>query len=261
MITKDNVKDVILENKRLLPEIKEKISIIQSHGNALTHLKPLEFIKHHLNKHTKVILYPSKDKEYGGLVRYKNGRFYIHINTLQPKVYENFIWAHEFYHYFFEKDQIKDREHNTFIDDSVLNEHERRPNLFASEILINEYAFKEMFAAVRGEYSKEPLEKQVMRMIPTFELPYKVIVIKLAQENLITIDQAIDIIDFDYKKNIPSDFDLSYLRPSYVIKIDHIEDLLLEAEQKNVLSHENLETFKNAFYKKLEEVQVLRETP
>ncbi|MCE0555233.1 ImmA/IrrE family metallo-endopeptidase [Bacillus thuringiensis] len=55
--------------------------------------------------------------------------FYININTLQPKTYENFVWAHEYYHFEFEKDRIKNADDVTFVNNPVLNENERRANL------------------------------------------------------------------------------------------------------------------------------------
>ena len=259
MINKDNVAKVIDENRRLLPEIKENISNLRSLGGSLAHLKPLEFIKNFLIEKANVILYPSKEKDYGGLVRYKNGRFYVHINTMQPKVYENFIWAHEFYHFYFEKEKIKNSEYNTFIDNGVLNEQERRPNLFASEILINEYILKEKFESLQKDFPNELLQMKVLRLIPTLELPYKVIVIKLAQDGLIDSKDAVDIIDFDYKNNIPDDFDLSYLKPSFVIKIDHVENLISDIEKNELLNEEDFNSFKKTFEQNLKIVSSLRE--
>lgn len=259
MITKDNVEHVIIENKKLLEEIGEKISLIRSTGNPLAHIKPLEYMKDYLNKNTNVILYPSRAKGYGGLVCYRNKRFYIHINTLQPKVYENFMWAHEFYHYYFEKDKIKDHSNQTFIDNSFLNENERSPNLFASEILINSYVLNEKFKRIQQEYSKETLGRQILHLIPSIEVPYKAIVIKLAQDGLISLNEAKSVIDFDYKTNLPSDFDKSYLLPSNVVKIDKLEQLI--DSSKEFMNLDNVNSFLKSYKKNVEIVKGFRGVP
>ncbi|HHX7185932.1 TPA: ImmA/IrrE family metallo-endopeptidase, partial [Bacillus paranthracis] len=240
MITTNNIEQIVDGNRRILPSITSSIDMIKS-KSLTAHIKPLEYIKNYLNENTNVILYPSKAKGYGGLVYYKNGRFYIHINTLQPKVYENFMWAHEFYHYYFEKEKIKNNELKTFVDNSFLDESERKPNLFASEILINSNVLREQFNFIQQEYSHESLENQILRLIPVLEVPYKAIVIKLVQDKLITIVEAKAVVDFKYKVNLPNDFDISYLQPSNVIKIDKLDSLIYKA--KGVMNEEYLNSF------------------
>ncbi|MGG0511269.1 ImmA/IrrE family metallo-endopeptidase [Priestia megaterium] len=256
MITKENVRHIIKENRDLLIDIKEKISLIQTTGNPLAHIKPLEYMKDYLNKNANVILYPSRAKGYGGLVCYRNNRFYIHINTAQPKVYENFMWAHEFYHYYFEREKIKDHSDRTFIDNSFLDEKERRPNLFASEILINHMVLEEKFKGIKQEYPNEYLGKQILHLIPSLEVPYKAIVIKLAQDELITEDQAEEVIDFNYKENLPFDFDQSYLKPSGVIKIDKLDQLIENARE--FMNEDNINSFLESYKKNLELVTSFR---
>ena len=234
MIDKHNVIDIIDANKKYLQQVLVYVEKTQELGIAFRYT-PVEAIKNYLQKATNLIMFPSDDLEYGGLVTYRDGRYFIHINTKQPKTYENFIWAHEFYHYYFEAEKIKASNVKTFADGSTPNENERIANLFASELLINSVVLKALFTEIRQSYVGDKLENHVIRLIQAFKLPYKSLVIKLAQDGLITLNEAVDIIDYEYRNNLPSDFDQSLLKPSNSVQFDSVGELL---EDKTV--QENL---------------------
>ncbi|GGB45760.1 hypothetical protein GCM10011409_24180 [Lentibacillus populi] len=71
-----------------------------------------------------VLEFPIKNNDYGGLVFYHNKHFYIQINSVYTKIYGNFIWAHEFYHFYFDKEKVKKRGENFILIDSILDEKE-----------------------------------------------------------------------------------------------------------------------------------------
>lgn len=225
MINKENIEQIILYNQNYLSTVKEKIDALRSLGDPLITSKPLEFIKTHLYENAYVLEFPINNLDYGGLVFYHHQKFYIQINTAQPKIYENFMWAHEFYHFFFDKDKLKSKEENFILIDSVFEEKERLPNLFASEFLINDFALERKFNFFKKEYNTVNLVDIVINLIAVFELPYKAIVIKLAQNKLIEIEEAKEIIDYEYKKNLPDHIDRTLFAPSNKIRIDNIRKL------------------------------------
>ncbi|GEL77075.1 ImmA/IrrE family metallo-endopeptidase [Tenuibacillus multivorans] len=229
MINKDNLEQVIDFNQKYLSKIKSNIEILKSSADPLIASKPLEFIKTHLNENAHVIEFPVKNLDYGGLVFYLNKSFYIQINSSQPKIYENFMWAHEFYHFYFDKEKIKSKEKNFILIDTIFDEKERLPNLFTSEFLINDFILERKFYSFKKEYDR--LVDIVIHLIPVFELPYKAIVIKLAQNKLIQVEDAREIIDYDYKNNIPDDIDQTLFSASYKIKLDNYKNLLKEASK------------------------------
>jgi len=230
LINKDNLEQVIAFNQNYLSRIKSNIDFLKSSADPLIASKPLEFIKTHLNENAHVIEFPIKNFDYGGLVFYHNKSFYIQINSAQPKIYENFMWAHEFYHFYFDKEKIKNKEENFILIDTIFDEKERLPNLFASEFLINDFILERKFNSFKKEYNSN-LEDIVINLIPVFELPYKAIVIKLAQNKLIQIDDAREIIDYDYKNNIPNHIDQTLFAASYKIKLDNYKNLLKKASE------------------------------
>lgn len=258
MINKNNIEDVINHNQQILDEIKGLVNKTFDKGLQFKY-KPLESINNYLMENTEVFLFPSKSESYGGMVLYRNDTYYIHINTLQPKTYENFVWAHEYYHFEYDKDRIKDDEDVTFVNNPVLNENERKANLFASELLINSDVLNALFKIIKKNYLNDELSLNVIRLIPIFKLPYKTIVIKLAQDSLITIKEAIDIIDFDYKNNLPKDFDLSMLEPSRAIRIDGLTSLLESESVKNNMLYSDYKSIKTLTEKYLEQLERLRE--
>lgn len=221
--------------------------------------KPVEAIKAYLMKHTHVMQFPSKNNHYGGLVSYRNGRYFIHINTGQPKTYENFMWVHEYYHFKYEADMIKNSNIRTFYDDTTMNENERCANLFAAELLMDGLLVKDQFALINELYVDETLESRVIRLIPVFQLPYKAIVVKLAQDGLITLDEAQAIIDYPYRNHLPADFDQSILRPSMAIQIDNLKSLLNSEVVKSKMLDNDLRSFQEVFEHHFNELEALRE--
>ncbi|AEA19521.1 TPA: ImmA/IrrE family metallo-endopeptidase [Bacillus thuringiensis] len=258
MINSTNIREVIEQNQKILPSILVNVESTIEKGIHFKY-KTIESIRNYLMQKTEVLLFPSKSLSYGGMVLYRNGSFYININTLQPKTYENFVWAHEYYHFEFEKDRIKNADDVTFVNNPVLNENERRANLFAAELLINDDVLKTLFQEIKLNYVNDSLEKNVIRLIPAFELPYKTMVIKLAQENLISMEDAERIIDHDYRHNLPQDFDLSILEPTKAIKIDGLNKLLeSESVQENMLESdfESIQNLANQHFKQLEAIRM-----
>ncbi|PJO44932.1 ImmA/IrrE family metallo-endopeptidase [Lysinibacillus xylanilyticus] len=258
MINKENVIEIINTNKDYLQQVQVYVDRTQEIGIAFRY-SPIEAIKNYLARHANLIMFPSDDLEYGGLVTYKNGRFFIHINTNQPKTYENFIWAHEFYHYHFEADEIKASNKRTFADGSSPNENERIANLFASELLINSVVLKAVFAEVRETYAGDKLENQVIRLIQTFKLPYKCLVIKLAQDGLITLNEAVKIIDYDYRNHLPSDFDQSLLTPSKSVQFGSVSELLVDPVVKENLRASDYQSINTMYYSHMNHLGGLRE--
>src|SRR5690625_4038102 len=246
MIDKDNIEKVINYNKHYLQDVKSKIEMLKSSGDPLIASKPLEFIKTFLNENACVLEFPIKNWDYGGLVFYYNKNFYIQMNTAQPKVYENFMWAHEFYHFYFDKEKVKKKEENFILVDSIFDEKERLPNLFAGELLINDYILERKFNAINKEGNLS-LENIVINLISVFEVPYKAIVIKLAQNQLITIDEAKNIIDYNYKKDLSYEIDQTLFSASYKIKIGNYKDFISKAE--NNLNDEDYQSIINKFNK------------
>ncbi len=247
VINKENIEKVVNFNRDYLPEVKSKIEMLKSSGDPLIASKPLEFIKTYLYENARVLEFPIKNSDYGGLVFYYNQDFYIQINTAQPKIYENFMWAHEFYHFYFDKDKVKKKEENLVQIDSIFDEKERLPNLFAGELLINDHILNRKYTSLKKDNSLS-LADIAVHLIPVFEVPYKAIVIKLAQNQFITIDKAKDIIDYDYKNNLPDEIDRTLFAASNKIKIDDYKNLISKAE--NNLNEEDYQSIINK-YKKL----------
>lgn len=257
MINRSNVGDIIEQNQKLLSEILVKVNQTFDKGLHFKY-KTIDSIRNYLIKNTEVLLFPSKSLSYGGMVLYRNGLFYVHINTLQPKTYENFVWAHEFYHFEFERERIKNADDVTFINNPALNINERKANLFAAELLINSHVLSELFHEIKSNFPDDTLETNVIRLIPAFELPYKTIVIKLAQDNLISLNEAAEIIDYNYRNHLPEDFDQTILEPTKAIKIDGLNKLLTSQSIRANMLNSDFESIENLARKHFERLGELR---
>ncbi|MCT4781398.1 MULTISPECIES: ImmA/IrrE family metallo-endopeptidase [Exiguobacterium] len=259
MITRENLLDVIEKNKEILDIVSSRVENTKEQS-LLFRYKPLDSIKHHLMQKTSVILFPTPDTRYGGLITYRNKRFYLHINTAQPKTYENFVWVHEYYHYKYEKERIQDKQTETFFEDSVLNVHERHANLFASELLVDTRFLKESFEQISRSYPDRPIEEKVIHLVAIFEVPYKVLVIKLLQDGLVSSSDALDMIDYDYLHHLPDDFDTSILHPSLVIKLNNLKTLLSSPRMQERLTSDEYTRFVEQYKTVLERLKEKRDS-
>ena len=109
------------------------------------------------------------------------------------------------------------------------------------------------FRFLETAHMKQSLPQKIMRLISVFQIPYKALVVKLAQNELITINEAKDALDYDYRNRIPHDIDKSLFEPSYTINISGFDELYEKA--KGLMYEEDLQSIKK-FYDKLYE-QVL----
>lgn len=257
MINRANVRSVIESNRQYLPSILVKVESVWEKGLHFKY-KPIQSIQSYLMKYAEVILFPSKSLSYGGMVLCRNGDYYVHINTLQPKTYENFVWAHEFYHFEFEKERINNVNEPTFVNNPIDNENERLANLFASELLINSGVLKTLFLEKQEQNPDDSLEINIVRLMPDFELPYKTLVIKLAQDELISLDDAERIIEFNYRDFLPTDFDLSILKPSMAIRIDSLNNYINKIKKMDVMSPIDLESIESLKEKHLNQLDSIR---
>lgn len=246
-------------NSELLPRIRSRVEKTRDQS-ILFKYAPVEHIKAVLSTQAQVLQFPSKSNTYGGMVLYRNNRFYIHINTAQPKIYENLMWVHEYYHFTYEAELIKNSKFQTFFEDSLLNERERAANLFAAELIIDTNLLSESYSMMRSLHPSESEEKIVMRLIPRFEIPYKAIVIKLAQEKLISMEKAEEIIDFEYKKYLPSDFDQTLIQPTMAVQLNNLAELLSNEELTENLRKSELKSFVNRFDKHSSHLMSMRES-
>lgn len=248
MITRSNVAEVVESNYRILSHVQSQVASVKELSMAFRNA-PIEAIKHYIAKHASLLMFPSNDLAYGGLVTYRDERFYVHINTRQPKVYENFIWAHEFYHLYFEAEDIKSSDVSTYADGSALNERERHANLFAAELLIHREALADIYLGLCEMHPHEKLTTQVIRLMSAFKLPYKALVIKLAQDKLITMVEAEEIIDYPYQAHLPTDFDSTLLLPSNSIQFDGIEELLQDDTVKQNMRATDYDAIAELYHK------------
>ena len=87
--------------------------------------------------------------------------------------------------------------------------------------------------------------------MPAFKLPYKALVIKLAQDKLIEMHEAEEIIDYPYQQQLPADFDSTLLLSSNSIQFDGIEELLQDATVKENMRATDYDTIAGLYAKHL----------
>ena len=148
-----------------------------------------------------LLLYPLKSRNIAGFTRKKGDFIQIFVNTNFDKGFQNFVGAHELYHLiqFQEKDKdnfilCKKTDVLDTIDESEINLEELKANYFAAAFLLPREVVFDRFKKVREfKYSEEDLILEIIKLQFQFEVPYKTILKRLRE---------LDIIDNKYYEKL-----------------------------------------------------------
>lgn len=258
MINKDNILNLLENYREILPIIRNRVSETKDRSLSFRY-KPINSIKAYLSKKVHVLQFPSKSINYGSLITNRNNRYYIYINTGQPKVYENLRWVSGYYYYQYESEEIRNSDILSIFEETIENEKLYSANLFAIELLINSRLLLEQFNLINELYVDESLENRIVRLIPIFKLPFKQIVVKLALDGIILDREVVEIIDFRYKTSLPADFDQTILKSSMAIRISNLNSLLNNEVVKVNMLEADLRSFQTAYEQHITSLEILRE--
>jgi len=196
-----------------------------------------------LEQHSTLILYPFTNTDIWGFMTTYESRVFSCINTSISLEQQVFVAAHELYHIWFNgvEELVKAQEDSTKAETSLpLNE--QKANRFAAEFLVPESLLKMEISAIKIDAQSIGI-KEIVRLANSFTVPYRMMVKRLNEINLITRTAADVLLN-----NSPTTIDqwrvrLGYepYKPTRSMRMGDLPDLAMEAFEQGLISEDRLE--------------------
>lgn len=144
----------------------------------------------------KVLYYPIEDEEVWGFCEKIKEKSFVWINTAIPYDKQVFAAAHELYHLWFEDggEVILKVDLEEITASTSLSENELKANRFAAEFLINEELLLQEIRTYNIDKTKLHI-KDVFKLSNLFIVPYKTMVKRLYEINLINKKRYIELME------------------------------------------------------------------
>lgn len=234
----EDLPQVIEENK----QISSEVSIVVNQYFQTYHPKGwnrIDGARKFIEQNHYLIEAPVNDTTFGGFIRTTHrNRHICYINTAEPRMYQNFVLFHELFHLISLQEEMGEFHLVTAELDNESNE--RKADYFASLMLINEHEIKAFFSG--PENKAESIFDKILLCMFAFKVPYKAILIRLFELELIDIDSLKEY--FDLKVNFSKEFnrigkDESILEASKVRNFRCLETLMEKNPLPKAAQHSN----------------------
>ncbi|MFD3448976.1 ImmA/IrrE family metallo-endopeptidase [Microbacteriaceae bacterium 4G12] len=238
-----------------LPQILEenqkiKFEVESTMKKYLQHYHPrgwtmIEGAKKYISTQHFLIEAPIQDQSLGGFIRSTNKDKYIcYVNTYQPRIYQNFSLLHELYH-LISFQEFPQQLHIIHVGLDK-NQLERKADYFASILLIDEHELRAFYTGVENE-SETTLTK-IFLCMSRFQAPYKAILIRLYELNLIDATALETYFDekFDYHKEFQElGLDPYMIERSNVVNFGKLEKLMKQHTLPEAAQQANQHVFED----------------
>lgn len=233
--------DIFKQNKEIKSEVNKLVKeyLKNFHPNGW---EILGGVKEYIKEEHFLIEAPVNDVSFGGFIRSTNtNKFICFINTAQPRNYQNFSLLHELYHLIsFTKISGPIHMVEANLDSSF---EERKADYFASLLLIDEHELVSFFNTLK----EKELLKKILLTVLRFQAPYKAVIIRLYELDLIN-DEELGCF-FDKNLNLPEEFRKAGLDPyvveeSRVITLGRVEEVMKKFPLPKVAQDSNSTIFK-----------------
>ena len=151
----------------------------------------------------EILRYPFDDNELWAFTFVKKGTLFLCVNSELALSKQIFAAAHELYHiYCYAKDIDPDTIasgsllDSRTVDDSVVSEEDLEANAFAGLLLMPDNIIDEQLK-LYGIGCEKITVDDVLTLMELFALPYKAVVLRLAENHNITPSKAMELLKFD----------------------------------------------------------------
>lgn len=205
-----------------------------------------------LQDETILMQYPIEDDELCAFVCKKQGRLFSYINSYIPRDKQIFAAAHELYHIWYEKERLDQVEvlNNQTLEEEPTHRSEKMANRFAAMFLVPELVLRQQISALQLDGETVEL-KDIVQLMPIFQVPYKTIVLRLSEIRFISEPQCqkfLDIPDRDLSTGVLYQMKVSQLpitsqERSNVVMLDGYIEHVLEVYNNSKISYAELREY------------------
>jgi Zn-dependent peptidase ImmA (M78 family) len=135
-----------------------------------------------------LLIYPIEDDELSAFTVFKNDKSFIYINSYQNLNLQIFAAAHEFYHYKYDR---KDKNEVLKNIEAQFNGdlNEMMANSYAACFLVPKHLLLEQVEILKIDRNNVTLQ-DILLLMDTFAVPFKAMVLRLFETEVILKDQA-----------------------------------------------------------------------
>lgn len=212
----------------------------------------------------KVLYSPVEDEEIWGFSERIKGKSFVWINTAIAYDKQVFAAAHELYHLWFgNSGEIILKSNIEELNNTVaLSEDELKANRFAAEFLINEDLLLQEIRTYGIDKNKIGI-KDILKLSNLFLVPYKTMVKRLYEIDLINKKQYSELIDLPNEevKIWRNRLGLSLPTRENKIGLDNLVDRAMELYERKKITREKLEYLLDFAGLTMEEMGIKEEEP
>lgn len=200
-----------------------------------------------LGLYARVIYYPLGKDSVWGFTRIsgyseeaQGGRPFVAINSSIPVDCQVFAAAHELYHIWF--DNQVDVIPANIIDETIDDRNELKANRFAAEFLVDEELLRKELRTYSIDTERIRM-KDILKLADLFSVPYRTMVKRLNEINILTKADRIKFLDVseDKIKAARKRYAFSVPEADERITIDNLTDLAVDAYENQRITFEKLE--------------------
>lgn len=200
-----------------------------------------------LGLYARVIYYPLGKDSVWGFTRIsgyseeaQGGRPFAAINSSIPVDCQVFAAAHELYHIWF--DNQVDVIPANIIDETIDDRNELKANRFAAEFLVDEELLRKELRTYSIDTERIRM-KDILKLADLFSVPYRTMVKRLNEINILTKTDRIKFLDVseDKIKAARKRYAFSVPEADERITIDDLTDLAVDAYENQRITFEKLE--------------------
>ena len=205
-----------------------------------------------LQNETTFMHYPIEDDELCAFVCQKKGQLFSYINSYIPHDKQIFAAAHELYHIWYEKQRLNEIEMllNRTLEEEPVERSEKMANRFAAMFLVPELVLRQQLNALQIRRETIAL-KDIVKLIPIFQVPYKTLVLRLFEIGFISekqCQQFLIVPDRDPSQGVVYQMKVSQLpldsqQRSNVIMLDGYIEHVLRAYDDEKISYAELREY------------------
>lgn len=222
-LTFDHLPDIFEKNKEIFYEVDRyvKIYLRDYHLSGWT---ILDGAKRWVEENHFLIQAPIKDHTLGGFIFMKKPKVLCYLNSWQPRIYQNFILLHEVFH-IISRTQNEPEKLHIIESDLDRDLDERKADYFASLLLMDAAEVVSFYQSLR----EEVLLDKIIQTMSRFSSPYKAVLIRLFELQLISVEDL--SVWFDQKLDFEDEFvrlglDPSPVQRSMLINFQEVEKLM-----------------------------------